>query len=133
MEGLHVLGHAGSDSFQGLEIIDLDESMAAVQFNTDEFTAVCPVTAQPDQYQLLILLENTSVTIESKSLKLYLHGFRNEGCFAENLAIRIKKEVAKAIGEHLQKGDSTFLIPPAIGVTIIQKPRGGIEIEATTT
>ena len=39
-----------------------------------------------------------ALCLESKSLKLYLNGFRNEGVFCEALAVRIRDDVAAALG-----------------------------------
>lgn len=128
----HALGHAGSDSYIGLEIIDLEDVMDSIAFHSDEFTAVCPVTGQPDQYELTIELDETLVSIESKSLKLYLGKFRNQGCFAENLAIGIRKEVCEAIEKHVE--DSPIIFHQSqVTVTIVQKRRGGIEIAAVAS
>jgi 7-cyano-7-deazaguanine reductase len=58
--------------------------------------------------------------LESKSLKLYLSRYRNEGAFCEALAVRIRDDVAEALG--LEVSDVT--------VTLSQKARGGITITA---
>ena len=39
----------------------------------------------------------TALCLESKSLKLYLNSFRNEGVFCEALAVRIRDDVAAAL------------------------------------
>lgn len=128
MSDLHALGRAGSDNFIGLEIIRLDEELHEVEFNSDEFTAVCPVTGQPDLYELTIRLRNTDISIESKSLKIYLSGFRNEGAFAENLVHKIRSDVLQAIGN--QRTEGAFFDDDQCEVSIVQKRRGGIEIRA---
>lgn len=48
-----------------------------------EFTALCPVTGQPDFATLSIEYIPDQKLVESKSLKLYLGGFRNEAHFHE--------------------------------------------------
>lgn len=122
------LGHAGSDSYVGLEIIVLDELMDSVTFNSDEFTAVCPVTGQPDQYELTIVLADTLYSIESKSLKIYLNTFRNKGAFCENLAGEIRKEIFNAISNRA--GGGPIFHEAQVSVSVMQKRRGGISIEA---
>lgn len=124
------LGHAGSGHYVGLEIISLSEEMQYVSFNSDEFTAVCPVTGQPDQYELEITLNDTSYSIESKSLKIYLNSFRNEGCFAENLACRIKDDIVRAIDGYIALNGGPIFTDGRVEVIIYQKRRGGISIEA---
>ncbi|MHB1244101.1 MAG: aminotransferase class V-fold PLP-dependent enzyme [Gaiellaceae bacterium] len=60
--------------------------------------------------------------LESKSLKLYLAGFRNEGVFCEALAVRVRDDVAAAL--ELPAGN--------VEVVLTQKARGGITITATS-
>ncbi|HZY56879.1 MAG TPA: hypothetical protein VFE09_03665, partial [Rubrobacteraceae bacterium] len=62
------------------------ETDATVEFTTNELTAVCPITGQPDFYELRLSYRPREALIESKSLKLYLWGFRDRGLFAEDLA-----------------------------------------------
>ena len=69
---------------------------------------------------IVIEFEPDALCLESKSLKLYLNGFRNEGWFAEALAVRIRDDVAAALE----------LSPARVQVTLVQKARGGITITA---
>ncbi len=114
------LGHVGSERYAGLESFP-NPGVAEVEMTSDELTAVCPITAQPDFYVARIGYRPKALCLESKSLKLYLARFRNEGVFAEALAVRIKEDVAKAL--DLDRADVT--------VTLTQKARGGITIAAT--
>lgn len=123
------LGHTGSGTFVGLETFP-NPGCSLVTMNSDEFTAVCPITGQPDLYEVTISYQDTGRCIESKSMKLYLGQFRNEGMFVESLAVRIKEDVTKA----LEGGDTpsgAFISEDQVKVTLIQKRRGGIEIRAT--
>jgi 7-cyano-7-deazaguanine reductase len=88
---------------------------------SDELTAVCPITGQPDLYTATIEYSPNALCLESKSLKLYLAGYRNEGAFCEALAVRIRDDVAKALE----------LGADQVAVTLTQKARGGITITAT--
>ncbi len=60
-----------------------------IRFETDEFTSLCPITGQPDFAQISIKYIPDQHCIESKSLKLYLFSFRNEGVFYEEITNRI--------------------------------------------
>ena len=55
-----------------------------VKFNCPEFTSLCPITGQPDFATLYISYVPREKMVESKSLKLYLFGFRNRGDFHED-------------------------------------------------
>ena len=89
---------------------------------SDELTAVCPITSQPDLYVATIEYWPGALCLESKSLKLYLSGFRNEGAFCEVLAVKIRDDVAEALDLPSDK----------VRVTLRQKARGGITITATS-
>ena len=56
-----------------------------VTFTCPEFTTLCPKTGQPDFATLTIRYIPAKLLVESKSLKLYLFGFRNHGDFHEDV------------------------------------------------
>ncbi|HEY6607050.1 MAG TPA: NADPH-dependent 7-cyano-7-deazaguanine reductase QueF [Gaiellaceae bacterium] len=115
------LGHAGSEHFAGLESFP-NPGVSQVELTSDELAAVCPVTGQPDLYVATIEYSPGPLCLESKSLKLYLNGFRNEGAFCEALAVRIRDDVAQALELPAEK----------VRVRLSQKARGGISITAAT-
>ena len=115
------LGQAGSEAFAGLETFP-NPGVSHVEMTSDELTAVCPVTGQPDLYVATLEYWPGPLCIESKSLKLYLNGFRDEGHFCEALAVRIRDDAAEALQLPADK----------VRVTLRQKSRGGITITATT-
>src|SRR5262249_2333009 len=114
------LGH-GADAYAGLESFE-NPGVARVEMTSDELVAVCPITNQPDMYVATIEYEPDRLCLESKSLKLYLASFRNEGAFCEALAVRIRDDVAAALGLGTER----------VTVTLEQKARGGITIVAQT-
>jgi 7-cyano-7-deazaguanine reductase len=113
------LGHAGSEHYAGLESFP-NPGVSQVELVSDELTAICPITGQPDFYVASIEYEPDGLCLESKSLKLYLARFREEGAFCEALAVRIRDDVAAALE----------LSPERVTVTLEQKARGGITITA---
>jgi 7-cyano-7-deazaguanine reductase len=115
------LGHAGSDHYAGLETFP-NPGVKQVDMTSDELSAICPITGQPDLYSAKIEYRPAGLCLESKSLKLYLATYRNEGAFCEALAVKIRDDVAAALELEHDK----------VRVTLIQKPRGGITITATT-
>ena len=115
------LGHPGPDHYAGLETFE-NPGVSHVEMASDELTAVCPVTAQPDLYVVTIEFWPQGLCIESKSLKLYLNGFRNEAGFCEALAVKIRDDVADVLALPSDK----------VRVTLRQKARGGITITATS-
>ncbi|HPD68551.1 MAG TPA: preQ(1) synthase [Ignavibacteriales bacterium] len=85
---------------------------------SDEFTAVCPTTGQPDYYTVEIKYIPDQFYIESKSLKFYLWSFRDLGYHCETLSKQIADDIITAIS------------PKYVKVTLHQKIRGGIELTA---
>lgn len=112
------LGHKVSEPRRALEVFPAPAHVTKVVLESDEVTSLCPVTGQPDWETVRIEYEPASHCIESKSLKLYLWSFREEGTFCEALAARIAADVFDACK------------PRSVKVSISQKPRGGITIFA---
>jgi 7-cyano-7-deazaguanine reductase len=89
---------------------------STVEFTTNELTATCPITGQPDFYELNLTYRPKASLIESKSLKLYLWGFRDRGIFAEDLAATLLKDLVAACN------------PVEMTVDLTQQVRGGLQI-----
>ena len=121
MKEFVALGHAGSDAYAGLESFP-NPGVERVEMTSDELTARCPITDQPDFYTATILYEPAALCLESKSLKLYLATYRNEGVFCEALAVKIRDDVAAVLE----------LPADRVVVALTQKARGGITITAST-
>jgi len=81
-----------------------------------EFSSLCPITDQPDWATLYIRYVADRKMIESKSLKLYLHSFRNRGDFHEDVINVILDDLC------------TVMQPRYLEVLGIFHPRGGIAI-----
>ncbi len=106
--------------YEGLETFPTPPGVERVVCRSDEVTALCPITGQPDWYEVEITYLPLARCVESKSLKLFLQSFRNSGHFCEDFSHIIAKEVMR------------ILAAKEVTVKIRQKPRGGISIEATT-
>jgi 7-cyano-7-deazaguanine reductase len=115
---LTVLGSTVREAIDHVEVFPAPADVTVVRFTTDELGSICPVTSQPDLSHLVIEYEPLEWCIESKSLKLYLWGFRNRAVFAEALAAEIAREIM------------TTANPRTVTVTLTQRPRGGIEVQA---
>lgn len=87
-----------------------------VKFNCPEFTALCPITGQPDYATIYISYIPGRRMVESKSLKLYLVSFRNHGDFHEDCVNIIMKDLVKLMNPRYLEVKGIFM------------PRGGISI-----
>jgi 7-cyano-7-deazaguanine reductase len=118
---LKYLGVRSNAPIDELDTFPAPAGLDRVVMTSDELTALCPVTGQPDYYTVSIEYAPGPLCIESKSLKLYLWHFRDRGVFCEQLAVDIRDKVAAAIQ------------PQRCMVTLVQKARGGIVISAVSS
>jgi 7-cyano-7-deazaguanine reductase len=117
-EGLTLLGRTVREPVAHVECFPAPSGVTLVRFTTDELASMCPVTTQPDLSHVVIEYEPDAWCVESKSLKLYLWGFRDRAVFAEALAVEIADEIMGTAA------------PKRVTVTLTQRPRGGITVEA---
>lgn len=122
------LSTQGSGTYVGLETFD-NPGCTYVMYRSDEVMAKCPVTGQPDFYEVEIALRDTEKLIESKSLKIFFQNLMfnsfsqvgaSNGIFCEALAVHLRDTIAETVGtnaDHVQ-------------VALKQKSRGGISINA---
>ena len=87
-----------------------------VTLRCPEFTTLCPITGQPDFGTMIINYIPNERMVESKSLKLYLFGFRNHGDFHEDVTNIILNDLVE------------LMQPKYIEVKGLFVPRGGIAI-----
>ena len=116
--GFTALGKNVRKPSRTLDTFPKPEGVETVIMESDEVTSLCPVTGQPDWETVTIEYAPDQACIESKSLKLYLWSFREEGAFCEALAAQIAKDVAAACK------------PFWVEVVVAQKPRGGVKLVA---
>jgi 7-cyano-7-deazaguanine reductase len=115
---LTVLGQTVRHPIEHVECFPAPAHVTTVRFTTDELASVCPVTGQPDLSHVIIEYRPRDHCVESKSLKLFLWSFRDRAVFAEALAAEIADEIM------------TSASPEMVRVTLTQRPRGGIEVQA---
>jgi 7-cyano-7-deazaguanine reductase len=114
-----VLGRTVRHSIEHVEVFPAPSHVSTVRMSSDELTSMCPVTQQPDLATVVISYEPDRWCVESKSLKLYLWGFRDRAVFVEALAAEIAAEIMHTAA------------PRRVTVVVTQRPRGGIEVQAT--
>jgi len=92
---------------------------AVVKLICPEFTSLCPITSQPDFAKIIIEYCPNKLLVESKSLKIYLFAYRNEGMFHEFVINKIAHDLY------------AIMQPEWIEVVGKFYPRGGISIHPT--
>ncbi len=88
-----------------------------IRFTCPEFTALCPITGQPDFAHVVIDYVPAGWIVESKSLKLFLGSFRNHGAFHEACTVMIAERIV------------ALLDPVWLRIGGYWYPRGGIPID----
>jgi len=68
-----------------------------IRHECPEYTALCPVTGQPDFGTIVVRYVPDRLCVELKSLKLYLWAFRDEGHFFEQVTNRICDDLVRAM------------------------------------
>ena len=116
---LTLLGETVRHAVDHVEVFPAPAHVTTVRMTNDELTSMCPVTGQPDLATVEITYRPARWCVESKSLKLYLWGFRDRAVFVEQLAAEIADEIALTAEPH------------EVRVVVTQRPRGGIEVQAT--
>lgn len=92
-----------------------------IKITCPEFTSLCPKTGQPDFATIVIQYTPNELCVESKSLKLYLNTYRNEGEFHEACVNRITNDLVKLLNPAYLRVEGQFT------------PRGGIPFWPVST
>ncbi|HOV86348.1 MAG TPA: preQ(1) synthase [Syntrophobacteraceae bacterium] len=88
-----------------------------VRLTSPEFTTLCPITGQPDFAVIIVDYVPRQRLVESKSFKLFLGSFRNQGMFHEDCTVTIHNRLKEAMD------------PKYLRVVGLWNPRGGIPID----
>lgn len=89
-----------------------------VTLETDEFTCLCPKTGQPDFAAIRVQYVPDEKVVESKSFKLYLWSYRNEGAFHEHVVNQIMDDLVSLLDPHWIRVSGEFNIRGGIGIRV---------------
>jgi 7-cyano-7-deazaguanine reductase len=120
-DALTKLGNPDAQADRNLEVFETADQTLRVVLECAEFTCRCPLTNQPDWATITIAYTPRTRIVESKSVKLYLETFREQGIFHEHLATTIRDDFVAALD------------PLTLDVTVNFNSRGGIAISATSS
>lgn len=73
-----------------------------------EYTAICPKTNLPDFGTVTIHYRPNKACLELKSLKMYIHAYRNLGIFYENAVNRMLHDIVTSCRPVWAKVTGTF-------------------------
>ncbi len=119
LEGLTLLGKEAGPS-KRLETFPNrhPERRYVVRLETSEFTCMCPATGQPDFATIKVEYIPDQVILESKSFKLYLWSYRDEGVFHEHVTNTILDDLVAALEPHWCRVEGAFNVRGGIGITV---------------
>ena len=119
LENLSILGKPAHPS-KNLEAFPNRSSdrFYLVTLETDEFTCLCPKTGQPDFASIRVQYVPDQKVVESKSFKLYLWSYRNEGAFHEHVINQILDDLRKLLEPHWIRVSGDFNVRGGIGITV---------------
>lgn len=89
-----------------------------VRLETSEFTCLCPKTGQPDFATIIVEYVPDQKIVESKSFKLYLWSYRNEGVFHEHVVNLMLTDLVAALTPHWCKVTGKFNVRGGIAITV---------------
>jgi len=120
LKSLTVLGKEKSIPARKLETFPNHhpERDYVVTMLTEEFTCVCPLTGQPDFAKITIRYIPDKLILESKSLKLYLQSFRNQGTFHEHVSNVILDDIVGTLAPRWCKMTAEFAVRGGIGISV---------------
>ncbi len=96
-----------------------------IRHECPEYTALCPVTGQPDFGTILVIYTPGRKCVELKSLKLYLWSFRDEGHFFEAVTNRICDDLVKALAPKRLAVVGRFNVRGGITTTVVARHEAG--------
>jgi 7-cyano-7-deazaguanine reductase len=89
-----------------------------VRLESDEFTCICPATGQPDFAHIIVEYIPNKKILESKSFKLYLWSYRDEGVFHEHVTNSILDDLVDALEPRWCRVVGAFNIRGGINITV---------------
>ena len=119
LEGLSILGGQAKPG-KSLETFPNHHSGREyiVRLESDEFTCVCPATGQPDFAHITVEYVPQDRIVESKSFKLYLWSYRNEGVFHEHVVNTMLDDLVDALEPRWCRVQGAFGVRGGIAITV---------------
>lgn len=120
LSGLTHLAQTGAQPSKTLETFPNrhPERDYEVTIQTDEFTCLCPATGQPDFAKLTINYIPHNRIVESKSVKLYLWSYRDQGIFHEHATNTILDDLVNVLEPRWCKVTAEFSVRGGIKLTV---------------
>ena len=120
LEDLSLLGESATRPGKKLETFSNRHPQRdyVVKLETEEFTCLCPATGQPDFARIAIEYIPDQRILESKSLKLYLWSYRDQGVFHEHVTNLILDDLVATLAPRWCRVRGDFSVRGGIGIKV---------------
>ena len=92
-----------------------------IRHECPEYTALCPVTGQPDYGTIVVVYTPGPLCVELKSLKLYLGSFRDEGHYFEQVTNLILDDLVRTLRPRKLTVIGKFNVRGGIWSTVVAR------------
>jgi 7-cyano-7-deazaguanine reductase len=92
-----------------------------IRHECPEYSALCPVTGQPDYGTIVVVYTPGPLCVELKSLKLYLWSFRDEGHYFEQVTNLILDDLVRALRPRKLTVIGKFNVRGGIWSTVVAR------------
>jgi 7-cyano-7-deazaguanine reductase len=92
-----------------------------IRHECPEYTALCPVTGQPDFGTIVVVYTPDRICVELKSLKLYLWSFHDEGHYFEQVTNLILDDLVRALRPRKLTVIGKFNVRGGIWSTVVAR------------
>ncbi len=94
-----------------------------IHIDVPEFTCLCPKTGQPDFATITIDYVAHELCVELKSLKLYMHAYRQTGAFHEAVSNQILTDLVALLAPRFMRINARFNARGGIHTTVVVEHR----------
>lgn len=94
-----------------------------IHIEIPEFTALCPITGQPDFATLLLDYIPDQRNVELKALKLYIWSYRQEGAFHETVTNKILDDLVELLDPRYMRLKAKWWVRGGIYTTVVAEHR----------
>ena len=81
-----------------------------IRHECPEYSALCPLTGQPDFGTIVVVYTPDRLCVELKSLKLYLQSYRSRGIFYEDVTNVILDDLVACVAPRWMQVQSTWTV-----------------------
>jgi 7-cyano-7-deazaguanine reductase len=92
-----------------------------IRHECPEYSALCPLTGQPDFGTIVVVYTPDRLCVELKSLKLYLWSFRDEGHYFEQVTNLILDDLVRALRPRKLTVIGNFNVRGGIRSTVVAR------------